>query len=704
MGAGQRGTLRDVSLDAPAVPSSRQQTLSLGLTTLALLPDSDAVLPLLYRVEGDPQGTTGLGFLLHFDSRQLSWQPARQLFEPGWWGPGPVLSPTAERPEESDGDPDTDQVIRFSYLDPGGRWPGTASPVQLAELSFHSRSAFQHTNLRLTALTHAPGTTFQAAPLLLRCPPQIRAISVTPTSARPWWQPGDGLTITVAFSEAVQVSGEPTVALRLGGQARQATYQGGSGTRELQFRYAISPGDRDSLVIGADALQLPPSSSIQALDGLAASLRHGAPELPAGRVDSAPPTVRVDPINAMSRASSLSISGLVSDGGGSGVAAVQLWDGNRSLGEARLSGSRWSFSTQLLEEGVHSFTAVAIDRAGNRSPAPSAQMVTIDRTPPAPPRLLSTLGGSDQVLTGAAGDAELLAQVEPGATVKLTIGSLIADLQADDQGIVSWAPSAGQIESLERSRAPQTVSLVATDRAGNSSATTRTPLRLPQAVGSYGSRQVRLGSRNGDTLLGAACSIAGHLRGEAVFAGSGNDSLTGVAMQRPGSGGWALPLLSGGRGDDRYTVAEGSCALIADLGGAGNQGGQDRVVLPGINPDGVDLTLIDQSDLLIARRQPDRLTGLRPIVLLLDPLGRRRPDLGNRIETVQLADVIFNLRSDGALVHGSQVLLPRQETSNGNTGPSPSAALLNPLLDPDLDLRRLTSGLSVGLADQALIG
>jgi hypothetical protein len=116
------------------------------------------------------------------------------------------------------------------------------------------------------------------------------------------------------------------------------------------------------------------------------------------------------------------------------------------------------------------------------------------------------------------------------------------------------------------------------------------------------------------------------------------------------------------------------------------------------------LTLLDQSDLLITRRQPDSRTGLRPIVLLLDPLGRRRPDLGNRIETVQLADQIFTLRNDGALVRASQVLLPRPGSSNGSVGLSPSMALLNPLLDPELDLRRLTSGLGGGLADQALIG
>lgn len=687
------------------MPSSRQQILSFGDPILALLPDSDAALPLLYRVQGDARGISGLGFRLHFDSRQISWKPARQLFEPGWWGPGPELTPSAERPEESDGDPDTDQVLRFSYLDPSADWPGTAIPLQLAELRLHTSPAFQRTQLRITAVSTAPGITLEAEPLLLRRPPQIGAVRVSTSSTRPWWQPGDLLTISVTFSETVQVNGDPSLALMLGGQVRQASYQGGSGSDQLQFGYAIRPGDRDSLVIGADALWLPASSSIRSLDGLAASLRHPAPELPAGRIDSTAPTVRMDPIKATSQAIGLSLSGLVSDGGGSGVAAVQVWDGDRSLGEARLSGSRWSFSTQPLAEGLHSFTAVAFDRAGNRNPVASAQVVTIDRTAPAAPRLITTLGGSDQVLTGADGDSTLQAEVEPGATLKLRIGSLVSELQPDGLGRVAWTATPALIESLERSRTPQMVTLVATDRAGNRSLATTASLRLPQAVGSYGSRQVRLGSRQDDTLTGAACSIAGRLRGEAVFAGSGHDSLTGLAVQRPEAGSWAIPFLSGGRGDDCYTVPEGSCALVADLGGPGVQGGHDRIILSGINADDVELTLIDQSDLLIGRRQPDSRTGLRPLVLLLDPLGRRRPALGNRIETVQLGDMVFNLRSDGALANGTRVLLPHQGNSAslsqlaGGPGLGPGA-----LPDPDLDLNRLIGGLVAGLADQGLIG
>jgi hypothetical protein len=683
-----------------AVPTPQKQILSLGEGPLALLPDSDAVLSLRYRAEGAPTGLSGLGFLLHFDSRQVSWSgnPARKLFEPGWRGPWPVLTPTAERPENSDGDPSTDQVLRFSYLDPSGRWPGNAQPLQLAELGLRTRPGFERTTLRLTALSTPPGTTFQAAPLLLRCPPRITAINATASQAKPWWAPGDGLDIQVQFSEVVQVSGKPTVELVVGGQRRSATYQGGSGSSRLLFRYGFAAGDQGSLRMDADALQLPAAATIHGLDGLAANLRHGPPALPNGRVDSAMPTVRMDPLIGVSAANSLNLSGTVTDSGGSGIASVLLWDGHRNLGKAVLKGSLWSFRTETLAEGLHSFRSEAIDAAGNRSTLQAAMAVTIDRTPPPPPRLVKTLGGDDRVVTAAAGDSALTAHTEPGCKVKLRIGSLQWDLQADEQGRVSWTPTLAQIQPLERYGSSQSLSLVATDRAGNSSAATTAALRLPQAVAAYGTWQVRLGSRENDILIGSASSLGGRLKGDAVFGGSGHDTLTGLALRRPGSNDWAVPLLCGGRGDDRYVVPEGSAALIADLGGAGDRSGRDSLHLVGARADNIALTLLDQSDLLITRRQPASRGEPAAMVLVLDALGRRRPDAGNRIETVQLGETSFNLRSDGALVNGRQVLMPRLASLSGSTG------LLSASLDPDLDWRHLVTTLATGLGNQTLIG
>lgn len=707
----ERGTL-GTDPSQPPVPVSAKQILSLGGGPRAVLGDRDLTLSLTYRAEAAPGGLSGLDALLHFDSRQLSWAPTlvERLFSSGWRGSLPLLMPRAERPEESDGDPSTDQVLRFTYLDPLGRWPGSSGPVQLALLNLHTRAGFTHTTLRLTALHTPTTTTFEAAPLELRCPPQITAISITGSQAQRWWTAGDNLEIAVRFSAPVQVSGQPTIALRVGGQSRSALYLEGSGSETLRFRYTISDGDHGDLQLDANALRLAMGTApgeaalaaIRSLDGLDADLGHAAPVLPFGPVDGCRPTVRINPLPAISRANDLTLSGTVSDSGGSGIASVLVWDGSRCLGEARLSGNRWSLASGPLAEGVHSFKVEACDRAGNRSPGEPPLPVWIDRTAPSAPQALRPLGGSDGVISGAEGDALLEGMAEAGATVTLRLGTLLSAMRTDAEGRFRWAPSPEQRRQLEATPATVPLSLLATDQAGNCSATIRASLRLPQAVASFGRWQVRLGSQVDDRLIGSATWIDGRLLGEAVFGGSGRDTLTGLALERAEGGGWAVPLLCGGRGDDRYLVPAGSFALIADLGGMGPGAGQDVVQLDGITAERIALTLIDGNDLLISRRQSGNEQDLAPIALLLDALGRRRPDAGNRIETVHVGDASFSLGDDGSLRSDQRLLMPRLASSS--SGLLPVAGPWVAGLDPALQLRALVDQLGSGLANQALIG
>lgn len=719
------------------MPVSARQILSLGEGPRAVLSDRDVVLTLTYRAEGAPAGLSGIGFLLHFDSRQLSWGPTsiRRLFNSGWRGPEPWLSPEAERPEESDGDPATDQVLRFSYLDPRARWPGSTAPLPLALLALHTRPGFEYTTLRLTALSTPPGTGFEAAPLELRTPPRIIDLSITPqkVTGNPtalWWTPGDRIEIRVRFSTPVQVSGQPTIVLTLGGQSRSATYLEGSGSETLRFRYTIDRGDQGELRLDANALRLQADlgraptpgtgeaaaqsqgtgdggreadgARIRSLDGLEAALEHQAPALPVLQVDSIAPSLRVQPLAAISRVNRLRLSGTVTDSGGSGVASVLLWDGPRSLGRAQLSGNRWSMDTGQLTEGVHAFRLEANDRAGNRSPQEPPLTITIDRTPPQAPQLLRPLGGADRVLSGASDDARLEGMAEVGGTVNLRLGPLLSELTTDAQGRFSWTPDALQRRQLERHQAPLTLSLVVNDRAGNSSTPIRSSLRLPQALASFGRWQGRLGTREDDQLIGSATLIDGRLVGEAVYGGGGRDTLTGLALERTDGSGWAVPLLCGGRGDDHYLVPAGSFALIADLGGAGSAAGQDVVSLAGVDAQEVALTLIDRSDLLISHRRPSGT--LAPVALLLDALGRRRAKAGNRIETVQLGGSSFSLSDDGRLRRGAMELTPRPASFINNDGRQPPLVPLGPLVDAQLDLRGLVNNLATGLNNQALIG
>jgi len=80
--------------------------------------------------------------------------------------------------------------------------------------------------------------------------------------------------------------------------------------------------------------------------------------------------------------------------------------------------------------------------------------------------------------------------------------------------------------------------------------------QTPLAIGTY---QLVAGTAKNDKLTG--------IGGQAVFGGPGNDILTGYS-QTTADGLWQIsPLLSGGAGNDTYTIRNGTWNYIADLNG-----------------------------------------------------------------------------------------------------------------------------------------
>ena len=78
---------------------------------------------------------------------------------------------------------------------------------------------------------------------------------------------------------------------------------------------------------------------------------------------------------------SVTLSGTVSDL--NGVSSVHVFDGSTDLGAATIDASgNWTLTTGPLSDGTHSFTAVAIDNAGNTSPPTAPVTATIDTIPP----------------------------------------------------------------------------------------------------------------------------------------------------------------------------------------------------------------------------------------------------------------------------------------------------------------------------------
>ena len=72
--------------------------------------------------------------------------------------------------------------------------------------------------------------------------------------------------IPLYFSEPVKVTGEPTLPFRIGAANRQARYTGGSGTRQLLFRYRTIPSDLGPVELPSTEVELN-GGAIAGLDG-----------------------------------------------------------------------------------------------------------------------------------------------------------------------------------------------------------------------------------------------------------------------------------------------------------------------------------------------------------------------------------------------------------------------------------------------------
>ena len=63
------------------------------------------------------------------------------------------------------------------------------------------------------------------------------------------YTPGDSLSFTVNWNEAVDVTGTPALNLTVGGSARQANYASGTGTAALVFSYTAQSGEEGAVSV-----------------------------------------------------------------------------------------------------------------------------------------------------------------------------------------------------------------------------------------------------------------------------------------------------------------------------------------------------------------------------------------------------------------------------------------------------------------------
>lgn len=189
---------------------------------------------------------------------------------------------------------------------------------------------------------------------------------------------GDVVTATVAFSEAVTVTGTPQLTLTVGATALKASYVSGSGSPTLSFTYkmTLNRNDADGISLPADAVILN-GGTIQA-GGEAAVLTHAArPDDPRFRVDSQKPAI---PTMALTEDTGTVGDRVTAQGAVqvSGLEPDARW-GYRADYGAWQDGSGTTFP---LLEGAHGYQVRQTDLAGNVSS--TGTLVTFTLNPPLP--------------------------------------------------------------------------------------------------------------------------------------------------------------------------------------------------------------------------------------------------------------------------------------------------------------------------------
>ena len=133
----------------------------------------------------------------------------------------------------------------------------TCSTSTIASLDTGSRAVF--TSARLDAsdrpvISHHTGVVSTLDLRLTTFSPAVVTSVAVPADGT--YSTAQDLDFTVNWSEAVTVTGTPQIALTIGATTRQATYQSGSGTSALLFRYTVVGGDNDNDGIAVGALAL----------------------------------------------------------------------------------------------------------------------------------------------------------------------------------------------------------------------------------------------------------------------------------------------------------------------------------------------------------------------------------------------------------------------------------------------------------------
>ncbi|HLH98031.1 MAG TPA: NF038122 family metalloprotease [Xanthobacteraceae bacterium] len=233
-------------------------------------------------------------------------------------------------------------------------------------------------------------TTFATGPQVDTTAPTVASVIANPANAD--LDAGSLVSLTVTFSENVNVTGTPYLSLNDGGRAY---YAGGSGSNALTFTYAVAAGQNTGdLTITGSYLN---GGTIRDLAGNNAVLM-GAVVNPTGtlQIDTKAPavTARLASDTGVSSSDHITDNDALAGGGDPNAIVHFTVDGSAVAAIATASSTgAWTFIPTGLADGQHTVVASETDAAGNTGSA--SLTFTLDTAAPVATSIVASPSSGD---------------------------------------------------------------------------------------------------------------------------------------------------------------------------------------------------------------------------------------------------------------------------------------------------------------------
>lgn len=271
------------------------------------------------------------------------------------------------------------QSLQFSYVIQGGDNDSNGISIAQNGLVLNGGSILDAAGNTAVLNHNATGYSQYTVATVDTTAPTVSNVAITGQTGalNGFLNAGDTVSVSVTLSEAVTVTGSPTIDLVIGSTTVQATYVSGSNSNTLVFSYTILSGqaDNDGIAISGNTLALN-NGTINDLAGNSLVLTHnGATANVSYKVDTAAPV-----------AQTISFSGLTDYGTQNGLSPItsdNAFDIVISAGEVGVThqfqvssdGNTWSNlgsaspstlnSVMLSTDGLYYYRDHMVDSAGN---------------------------------------------------------------------------------------------------------------------------------------------------------------------------------------------------------------------------------------------------------------------------------------------------------------------------------------------------